>query len=141
MRSNRLIRLASIAALVLFIGSIGSLPAAASTAWVKGEIRLNLRSGAGTEFKILGAVETGDEVQVLSTQSKWTRVQTADGKMGWIPAGYLENEPPPTLRLLQVETEAATLRTQLDRRLMRSTHRRGGRTRCRARSIHRHRDW
>jgi SH3 domain protein len=87
---------------------------AAETGWVKGEIRLNLRSGRGTQFKILGSVRTGDLVTVLGTQESWTHVETTDGKIGWIPVGYLESEPPPKLQLQQAETEAASLRTQLE---------------------------
>ena len=87
--------------------------ASADTGWVRGNIRLNLRSGAGTQFKILGAIETGDEMDVLARGESWTRVRTAEGKSGWIPAGYLETEPPPTLRLAQLETETGSLRTQL----------------------------
>ncbi|MHA7836685.1 MAG: TIGR04211 family SH3 domain-containing protein [bacterium] len=90
------------------------LTARADTGWVRGEIRLNLRSGAGTQYKILGAVETGDELVVLSRNESWTRVQTQDGQTGWIPAGYLESEPPAALRLGQIETEAATLRAELE---------------------------
>ncbi len=88
--------------------------AAANIGWVRGNIRLNLRSGAGTQFKIIAGVETGDELTVLSTGESWTRVQTTEGKIGWIPAGYLETEPPPTLRLAQLETETANLRTELE---------------------------
>jgi SH3 domain protein len=99
---------------MLMLCSAWATTAHAATAWVKGEIRLNLRSGAGTEYKIIGAVQTGDEVNVLTKAQQWTRVTTADDKTGWIPAGYLEDEPPPTLRLQQVETEAASLRQQLE---------------------------
>jgi SH3 domain protein len=88
--------------------------ALANTGWVKGEIKLNLRSGAGTEYKIIGGVATGDELKVLATRERWTRVETSDGKVGWIPAGYVESEPPPALRLQLVEEEAATLRTGLE---------------------------
>ncbi len=87
---------------------------AAEFGWVRSYIRLNLRAGAGTQFKILGGVETGDELKVLSRRESWTRVQSADGKIGWIPAGYLETEPPPTLRLQQLEIETGELRTELE---------------------------
>jgi SH3 domain protein len=114
LRSIGLLRVVS-TTLLVFLFCVGWAASAwAAPAWIKGEIRLNLRSGAGTEFKIIGAVQTGDELNILSTTKKWTRVQTPDKKTGWIPAGYLENQPPPALRLQLVETEAASLRTQLE---------------------------
>lgn len=99
---------------LMLLPALASVSSAANVGWVRGNIRLNLRSGAGTQYKITGAVETGDEMTVLSTGEKWTRVRTAEGKTGWIPAGYLETEPPPTLRLAQLESETATLRTSLE---------------------------
>jgi SH3-like domain-containing protein len=101
-------------ALVFAAALLLALPSFADTGWVRGEIRLNLRSGAGTQFKIIDSVETGDQLQVLERGESWTRVRNAEGKTGWIPAGYLDTEPPPTLRLEQLETETASLRTQLE---------------------------
>ena len=81
------------AGLTLFILVSSSLllgtaaPAFADTGWVRGNIRLNLRSGAGTQFKIIGAVETGDEMEVVARGESWTRVRNTEGKTGWIPAG------------------------------------------------------
>jgi SH3 domain protein len=88
--------------------------AAQEVGYVRSYIRLNLRSGAGTQYKILGAVETGDELRILSRGESWTRVETKEGQIGWIPAGYLETEPPPELRLEQLEAETDTLRTALE---------------------------
>ncbi len=117
-RSSAARRFGAGLAVTLFLVLGGSIldaaEAEANTGWVRGNIRLNLRAGAGTQFKILGAVETGDEMEVLATGESWTRVRTTDGKTGWIPAGYLETEPPPSLRLEQLERETATLRTQLE---------------------------
>ena len=106
-------RLASLSLVLVFVFSLALTAAASNIGWVRGNIRLNLRSGAGTQFKILEGVETGDELAVLSTGESWTQVKTAEGKIGWIPAGYLETEPPPTLRLSMLEAETATLRTEL----------------------------
>lgn len=84
-------------------------------AWVRGEIRLNLRSGPGTEYRILGGVATGDGLTVMSRGDGWTRVRMEDeNTTGWIPEGYLEPEPPPTIRLEQLETEVESLRSQLE---------------------------
>lgn len=110
-------RNAAIVLIVLFISSFAltaNTADAANIGWVRGNIRLNLRAGAGTQFKIIAGVETGDELRVLSTGESWTRVETSEGKVGFIPAGYLETEPPPTLRLAMLETETAALKTELD---------------------------
>jgi len=105
------IAMSIICASSLFVSSIAT---AQDLGWVRSYIRLNLRSGAGTQFKILGGVETGDELRIMSRGESWTQVQAADGRVGWIPAGYLETEPPPTLRLKQLESETATLRSALE---------------------------
>jgi uncharacterized protein YraI len=39
--------------------------AAAESGWVKGEVLLNIRTGPGTEYRPLGAISTGDRVEVL----------------------------------------------------------------------------
>lgn len=105
------------AALLFLTASTLALPIDAQAqelGYVRSFIRLNLRSGAGTQFKILGGVETGDELRILQRGESWTRVETQEGQVGWIPAGYLETEPPPTLRLQQLEAETGTLRTALE---------------------------
>ena len=104
----------AIAFLFLSTSTMATTAAAAEIGWVRSYIRLNLRAGDGTDFKILGGVETGNELKVLSRKENWTQVETEDGKIGWIPAGYLETVPPPTLRLQQLETETAMLRTALE---------------------------
>jgi SH3 domain protein len=104
----------AIAFLFLSTSTMATTAAAAEIGWVRSYIRLNLRAGAGTEFKVLGRVETGNALKILSRHENWTRVEAEDGRIGWIPAGYLEKVPPPTLRLSQLETETAMLRTALE---------------------------
>lgn len=86
--------------------------AAAEEAWVRGEVRLNLRTGPSTGHRILGGVKTGDRVEILQRADDWTRVRTGQD-VGWIPAGYLDPEPPPSVRLETLEAETARLREQV----------------------------
>lgn len=88
-------------------------PSAAERAWVKDELRLNLRAGPGVQYRILGVAKTGDSIEVVSRTDEWTQIRV-DGKgNAWIPAGYLQSEPPASLRLTKAETEATELRDRV----------------------------
>lgn len=102
--------LAAASALSLLLAGAGQ----AESAWVRGGIRLNLRTEPGTQFRIIGGVETGDAVRVLGRTEGWTQVRLADGKQGWIPEGYLDNEPPPLIQLEKLTDEVTSLRAQLE---------------------------
>lgn len=104
---------AALAALLLADLSIPSPAFAREQAWVRGEIRLNVRSGPGTQYRILGGVATGDGLTILARGEGWTRIELKDDVKGWIPVGYLKPEPPPTVRLAQLEVETETLRSQV----------------------------
>jgi hypothetical protein len=53
-------------------------------------------------------------VQVLERSEKWTKIRTAAGEDGWIPGGYLNPQPPPAIRLEELEVEVASLRNVLE---------------------------
>jgi len=91
------------------------VPAAlqAAPAWVKGEVRLNLRTGPSNEYRIIGEVQTGDRLEVLELGSSWTRVRAGD-KEGWIPEGYLQDVPTPGVLLGETQAKAAELRAQVE---------------------------
>jgi SH3 domain protein len=109
-------RLASLAVLVLLVVLTG-LPfgfAADARSWVKGDVLLNVRTGPGAENRPLGAITTGDPVEILSQADGWTQVRTQSAGEGWIPSGFLQDEPPAVVRLEQVESEAGELRQRVD---------------------------
>jgi len=91
--------------------------ATAEQAWVRGEVRLNIRTGPGNQYRIIGLVKTGDAIDVLERGDEWTKVQLRgeDGttKQGWIPGGYLNAEPPPTVQLERAQSKLATLEQEL----------------------------
>lgn len=83
--------------------------AAAQRAWVKDEVRLNLRVGPDTKYKIRGSLKTGDSVEVLTRGDGWTQVRFG-GREGWIPAGFLQSEAPAAIQLERHLAETAELR-------------------------------
>lgn len=110
--SRRLTLLAVLAALTG--ATIADTAAAAARAWVKGDVLLNVRTGPGADQRPLGAITTGDPVEILEQLDGWTRVRSESAGEGWIPAGFLQDEPPAIVRLEQVESEASKLRQRVD---------------------------
>src|SRR3990172_4364937 len=104
-------RLVSLA--LLAIALLPAAPAYARQAWVKGDVLLNVRTGPGPEHRPLGAITTGDPVAVLDQVEGWIHVRTEKAGEGWIPSGFLQEEPPAVVRLQQVESEASELRQRV----------------------------
>ena len=50
---------------------------------------LNLRSGPGTKFSIIGPMYNGQEVRILERAGDWVRVRHESGTVGWCSAKYL----------------------------------------------------
>ena len=101
-----------IALLLTAVALLASLAGAAHAerAWVKDEVRLNIRTGPGVQFRIRGVLKTGDSVEVVSRGDGWTQVRGPEVDNGWIPEGYLQAEAPARIRLERHEAETADLR-------------------------------
>ena len=65
-----------------------SLVSKIKTIITKGEVN-NIRSGAGTKFKIMFKVEKGIPFKVLTRKEGWIHIQHADGDKGWIHASLV----------------------------------------------------
>ncbi len=102
---------ASLAAAALLTPLILSDTARAERAWVKDEVRLNLRIGPDTKYRILGGLKTGDPVEILARGDGWTQVRFG-GREGWIPAGFLQPEPPAAIQLERHLNETEELRAR-----------------------------
>ncbi len=49
----------------------------------------NVRSGAGTNFKILFTAEKGIPFKVLEKKGDWFHIQHSDGDKGWVHKGIV----------------------------------------------------
>lgn len=45
---------------------------------------LNVRSGPGTQYKVLGKAYYGDLLKTLEKRANWVRVQRDSGEKGWV---------------------------------------------------------
>ena len=89
----------SAALVFLFTLLLGAAPGHSEVAWVKDELRLNVRTGPGVQYRIVGVLKTGDMVEILARGEGWTQVQSKDSAEGWIPVGYLQPGPPARVAL------------------------------------------
>ncbi len=87
----------------------------AQRAWVKDEVRLNLRTGPGTQYRILGVLATGDSVEILSRSDTWTQIRGKGGVEGWIPAGFLQPDAPAQILLERHQAETADMRARFEK--------------------------
>ncbi|HWI61245.1 MAG TPA: SH3 domain-containing protein [Symbiobacteriaceae bacterium] len=79
-------RIAAAMALLLVMGSAGN--AAAATLKSIDQDGLNLRSGPGTTYGVVGSLPAGQSAKVLEQKENWFKVRTAAGVEAWV-AGWV----------------------------------------------------
>jgi len=99
---------------VMALTALSATSGQAQEAWVMDkEVSLTLRTGAGTQYRIIGNLTTGDVATILTRGEGWTKVRTADGKEGWVSAGFLQVSPPARVELERLGRETEELRRQV----------------------------
>ena len=90
----------------------------AATAWaeemyVNEIVQITLRTGKGTDHKIVAMIETGKKVTILDRGQDWSRVRTADGREGWALTRLLTLEQPCVIRLQELKAKYEALMAQV----------------------------
>jgi SH3 domain protein len=83
-----------------------------ATRYVTDQLSLDLRSGEGTQYRIVAMLPSGSPVQVIreSRASGYTLVRTPQGTEGWLLSRYLEDAPGARQRLAEAEEELTRVR-------------------------------
>lgn len=81
--------------------------------YVVPKAELPIRSGKGTNYKILAIVKEGTSVEVLREDGPWANVRLADGKEGWILSRYLSSEEPPRKQVETLRGQLSLLKNEL----------------------------
>ena len=101
-----------------------SVPALAETLYVTDNFEINIRSGPGSEYRILRMIRSGQTLELIETGDTWSHVRLPDGLEGWAFNRYLQTSPPAartlqalTARLRPLEIEHTRLQEEKDRLL------------------------
>ncbi|MDY0220627.1 MAG: TIGR04211 family SH3 domain-containing protein [Desulfobacterium sp.] len=85
------------------------------TVYVKGVMKITMRTGPGVEHKIVAMVESGDTLEVVEFNRDWSRVRNSNGKEGWVLTRYVTTDVPVTLVAATLKRENTVLKEALDK--------------------------
>ncbi|WP_435632370.1 TIGR04211 family SH3 domain-containing protein [Carnimonas bestiolae] len=95
-------------------GVAGEACAASSDRWVTDNLSTFVRSGPTDGYRIVGKVNAGQPVTVLSSQNDYTQIRTDSGDSVWIPSDQLQENEGASARAPKLEQQVAELTKRLD---------------------------
>ncbi len=97
--------------LICIFSATGSIAfAAGETRYISDQIRIYARAGAGTEFKLLAPLKTGNAVTLLGeTQDGWVKIGYSKDRQGWIQERFLTALEPAAKRLKRADARIKQL--------------------------------
>ena len=105
---------------LVLVATVSGL-AQAETRYVSDRLEIQMRTGKGTQFKILRMLPSGTALEVLEVdqQNGYSRVRSAGGVEGWVLNRYLMKGKAARDRLAEAEKELARL--ELENRKLRAS--------------------
>lgn len=96
--------------LLLFLPTL----AAAETAYVTDNLRLGLHRAADTSDRAFQTLESGQEVEIISSDPFYANVRLPDGTTGNVKVAYLVSEKPARLIVAETQAEVDRLTNELE---------------------------
>jgi SH3 domain protein len=84
----------------------------AETRYVTDLLKLPLRTGPSTEYKILDLVKSGQQLEVVEPGKDWSKVRLPNGKEGYVLNRYLVGQPTSAVQLAKLQVKYTSLRQQ-----------------------------
>ena len=101
--------------LMVLIGLL-ILPAAsvAETVYVSEDFEITMRTGPGTDRKIISLVKSGRALEVLEKGEEWSMVRTLNGREGYVLNRYLTADQPCAMVLERVKQDYDVLAAKFE---------------------------
>lgn len=99
------------AVLVLFLFAF-FLAGQADADYVSDNLKITVRTGPGTDHKIITMLQASQKVEVLKTSDGWSQIQLSEDKLGWVLSRFLTSDEPCRHIFTKLEKEYAELQKQ-----------------------------
>jgi len=99
--------------LLALIVYLFSSAAFAETLYVTDRILLGVHQDAAEVSPVIQSIPSGTAVTVLERGDQFIKVQLADGKQGWVSAGYLKPNKPATAQLDEISDQLKQSQSKL----------------------------
>ncbi len=84
----------------------------AESMYISDNLKVTVRRGPSTEYKIIDIAESGERVEILEAGDDWTLVRLGNGKEGYVTTRYLIAGPTHAIRLEQLQAKQKSLTQQ-----------------------------
>ncbi len=88
-------------------------PCSADDIYVTGVTKITMRTGPGTEHKIVSMLKSGTKLEILEYQKDWSHVKAKDGIDGWVLSRFLTEKVPDALLVNKLEESNRQLESKL----------------------------
>jgi SH3 domain protein len=101
---------------ILYLCLLFASNAVAETRYVTDQFEITLRTGTSVSNSILSMLKSGQAVTLLEedTTTKYSFVQTADGKQGYVLTRYLDKQPSGRERVARLQESNDRQRSQIE---------------------------
>jgi len=81
--------------------------------YVSDIMKITLRTGPSADHRVIAMLQSGQAVEVITSEGEWTQVKLADGNEGWVISRLLTSDKPKILLFEQTAAKNKALIAQL----------------------------
>lgn len=106
--------IATFSALVAAFMILAAGSALAETVYVKGVMKITMRTGPGVSHKIVTMVKSGESLEIIESNEDWSHVRASKGRDGWVLTRFVTPEVPVVLLVDGLKKKNTELSSMLE---------------------------
>jgi SH3 domain protein len=100
---------------MIMVSLLAAPAALAQDRYIADKLFTYLHSGPSAQYRIIGSINAGDKVQLLSSnrETGYSQVQDSRGRKGWVESKFITTQESMAVRLPRLEKELTQVKSQL----------------------------